>query len=89
MAKKVLKTKRNTAAAIPSESLTLLVVPANMAILADIPTAPKIIRDRRPNLSIVKIAIQDAIQYSVPFKAARRRLRKGDKPMLCSKIVAE
>jgi hypothetical protein len=48
----------------------------------------KIIRVRLPNFSMVKMAIQDAIQYSVPLHAANRRLRKGDRPMFCSNIVA-
>lgn len=41
-----------------------------------------------PNFSIVKIAMKDAKKYSVPFKAARRRLMKLESPMLFSKIVA-
>jgi hypothetical protein len=41
-----------------------------------------------PNFSIVKIAMKEAKKYSVPFSAARRRLRKPERPMLCSKIVA-
>jgi hypothetical protein len=54
----------------------------------DMPAAPNIIRERRPNFSIVKMAIQDAIQYSVPLQAERRRLRKGERPMEFSKMVA-
>jgi hypothetical protein len=37
---------------------------------------------------MVKIAIHDAIQYSVPLQADSRRLRKGERPILFSKIVA-
>lgn len=66
----------------------LLVAPANTAMENDMPAAPKIIRDRRPNLSIVKIAIQLANQYSVPLQADKRRLRKGERPMEFSKMVA-
>jgi hypothetical protein len=65
-----------------------LVVPASTAIDIDMPAAPNIISGRRPNFSIVKIAIHDAIQYSVPLQADNNRLRKGDRPMLFSKIVA-
>lgn len=65
-----------------------LVAPAMTHIDTDIPAAPKIMRARRPNFSIVKMAIQDAIQYSVPFRAERRRLIKGERPILFSKIVA-
>ena len=50
----------------------------------DMPTAPKSIRERRPNLSIVKTAIQDARKYSVPLAAARMRLVKGVRPIYCS-----
>jgi len=42
----------------------------------------------RPNFSMVKIAMKEAKKYSVPFNAARRRLRKPERPMLFSKIVA-
>jgi hypothetical protein len=64
----------------------LLVVPARTAM--DMPAAPKIMSGRRPNFSMVKMAIQDAIQYSVPLQAERRRARKGERPILFSKIVA-
>ena len=73
---------------MPKLSLTLLVVPARTHMLKDMPAAPNIIRLRLPNFSIVKMAIQDAIQYSVPLQAANKRLRKGDSPIFCSKIVA-
>jgi hypothetical protein len=65
-----------------------LVVPARTAMDIDMPAAPNIISGRRPNFSMVKMAIQDAIQYSVPLQADSRRLRKGERPMLVSKIVA-
>jgi hypothetical protein len=65
-----------------------LVVPARTAMDIDMPAAPNIINGRRPNFSIVKIAIHDAIQYSVPLQAESSRLRNGDRPMLFSKIVA-
>jgi hypothetical protein len=70
--------------ALPNE----LVVPARTAMEKDMPAAPNIINGRRPNFSMVKMAIQDAIQYSVPLQADRRRLRKGERPMLFSKMVA-
>ena len=76
-------------AAMPICSLCRLVVPAKTHILNDIPAAPNIINERRPNFSIVKMAIQDAIQYSVPLQAANNLLRNGDRPIFCSKMVAE
>lgn len=84
MAKKVLNTNRNTAAAIPAEPLVVDVQPARIAIEADIPTAPKSMSGRRPNFSIVKTAIQDAAKYSVPLAAARIRARNGLRPILPS-----
>jgi hypothetical protein len=66
----------------------LLVVPARTAMDMDMPAAPNIIRGRRPNFSMVKMAIHDAIQYSVPLQADRSRLRKGERPILFSNIVA-
>jgi hypothetical protein len=66
----------------------LLVVPARTAMDMDMPAAPKIMSGRRPNFSMVKMAIQDAIQYSVPLQAERRRAKKGERPILFSKIVA-
>jgi len=66
----------------------LLVAPAKTAMDIDMPAAPKIIRERRPNFSIVKMAIQLAIQYSVPLQADKRRLRKGERPIEFSKMVA-
>jgi hypothetical protein len=77
-----------TAARPMLELPKLLVVPASTAIDMDMPAAPNIINGRRPNFSMVKIAIHDAIQYSVPLQADRSRLRKGERPMLVSKIVA-
>jgi hypothetical protein len=89
MAKKELNTNRKTVASSPKLALLMLLrAPARMAMDADMPAAPNIIKDRRPNFSIVNIAIQDAIQYSVPLQAERRRLRKGDSPMEFSKMVA-
>lgn len=64
------------------------VAPARTAIDIDIPAAPKIIKERRPNFSMVKMAIHEAIQYSVPLQADNNRLRNGDKPIEFSKIVA-
>lgn len=52
------------------------------------PAAPNNMSLRRPNRSMVKMAMNDARKYSVPLQAARRRLRKLDRPMLFSKIVA-
>ena len=81
--------RRLLTAASPMLALPIeLVVPARTAILMDMPAAPKIINGRRPNFSTVKIAIHDAIQYSVPLQADSSRLRKGDRPILFSKIVA-
>jgi hypothetical protein len=37
---------------------------------------------------MVKMAIQEAIQYSVPLQAARRRLKNGERPRDPSKMVA-
>jgi hypothetical protein len=37
---------------------------------------------------MVKMAMKEAKKYSVPFSAARRRLRKPERPMLFSKMVA-
>ena len=89
MAKKELKTKRKTVARRPKLVLPmLLVAPARTAMDIDIPAAPNIIKERRPNFSIVKMAIQLAIQYSVPLHADKRRLRKGERPMEFSKMVA-
>ena len=89
MAKKELKTKRKTVARRPKLVLPmLLVAPARTAMDIDIPAAPNIIKERRPNFSIVKMAIQLAIQYSVPLYADKRRLRKGERPMEFSKMVA-
>lgn len=64
------------------------VVPARIAIEHAWPIAPNSISFRLPIFSIAKIAIKEAKKYSVPFRAARRRERKGDRPMLCSKMVA-
>jgi len=64
------------------------VAPARIAIDIDIPAAPKIIKERRPNFSMVKMAIHEAIQYSVPLQADKSRLRNGDKPIDCSNMVA-
>jgi hypothetical protein len=89
MAKKELKTKRKTVARRPKLVLPmLLVAPARTAMDIDMPAAPNIIKERRPNFSIVKMAIQLAIQYSVPLHADKRRLRKGERPMEFSKMVA-
>jgi hypothetical protein len=78
------------AAVIPRPVLGFvgLVVPARTAIDIACPAAPNIMRLRRPNFSIVKIAIQDAMKYSVPLHAANKRLRNGESPMFCSNIVA-
>jgi hypothetical protein len=90
IAKNELNTNRKTAAVIPRPVLgfTGLVVAAKTAIAIAWPAAPKSMRLRRPNFSIVKMAIQDAMKYSVPLQAASNRLRKGESPMFCSKIVA-
>ena len=87
-AKQVLKPKRNTVAAIPSEVESLEVVPARTAIQTAWPKAPKSMSLRRPTFSMMKMAIQEAIKYSVPLHAARRRLRKPERPMLFLKMVA-
>ena len=52
------------------------------------PAAPNSMSFLLPNFSIVKIAMKEAKKYSVPFSAARRRLRKPERPILFSKIVA-
>lgn len=81
MAKNVLKTKRNTVWAIPAlvpfevpEWVEeILSVMARITIESDMPMAPKIIRVRRPNLSTVNTATQEAMKYSVPLRAEIRR----------------
>lgn len=89
-AKKELKTNKKTAAAIPALLFTseYLLVAASTIMEPDIPTAPKIISLRRPNFSIVKMAIHEAMKYSVPFNAASRRLMKLDKPMRTNSVAA-
>lgn len=89
-AKNELKTKRNTAAAMPALLLTseYLLVAASTTIEPDMPTAPKSISLRRPNFSMVKMAIQEAMKYSVPFNAASRRLKKLDRPMRTKSVAA-
>ncbi len=66
----------------------LLVAPARMAMDIEQPAAPNIIKERRPNLSMVKMAIHDANQYSVPLQAESKRLRNGERPILFWKMVA-
>lgn len=88
IAKKLLNTKRKTAATIPFVVPPDALVPARTAIDAAWPAAPNSIKDLRPKRSIVKTATQEAIKYSVPFRAASRRLRKPERPMRCLKIVA-
>lgn len=83
MAKKVLKTKRNTVAVTPYVVLSLGAplgsvvpvdtVPARMAIDAIMPKAPNSIRVRRPVLSISGRATKEAKKYSVPLAAANSR----------------
>lgn len=92
-AKKLLNTNKKTAAAIPADTcrgsvLGMEVVPAKTAMEHAWPIAPKSMSFRRPTRSMVKMAIKEARKYSVPLSAARSRERKGDSPMLCSKIVA-
>lgn len=70
----------------------VLVVPARTAMDIDMPAAPKSISGRRPKRSIVKMAIQDAIQSKAcqskdfhgierPMTHIRCRLRlKGGEP---------
>lgn len=89
-AKKELKTNKKTAAAMPALLLTSenLLVAASTTIEPDMPTAPKSINLRRPNFSIVKMAIQEAMKYSVPFNAASRRLIKFDSPMRTNSVAA-
>ena len=86
-AKKLLNTNRKIAATIPSVVSVREVVPARTAMLAAWPMAPKSISLRRPNFSMVKIAMREARKYSVPLQAARRRLRKSERPIRW-KIVA-
>jgi hypothetical protein len=81
-AKKVLKTNKNTAAAIPGLlSPSKLVVMAKTIIEIDIPAAPINISGRRPTFSIMKMGIRDARKYSVPLQAARIRDVKPSIPM--------
>ena len=62
---------RNSAATIPGPLPPRLVMMARMTMDMDIPAAPNSISCRRPNFSIVKTAIHEAIKYSVPLAAAR------------------
>ncbi len=92
-AKKELKTKRNTAAAIPAPELSLFagsaaqLVPVNIAIVNACPNAPKIINFLLPKCSIVKKANHEAMKYSVPLQAAKILEFKGLIPIYCWKIV--
>ena len=88
-AKKELKTKRKTAAAIPVFLFVCAVVPARTAMDMACPAAPKIMSFRRPAFSMMKIAINEASQYSVPFRAASKREVKPERPMPVSNMVAE
>ena len=88
-AKNELKTNRNTAATMPRLALPVTdVVPAKTAIDAACPAAPNSMSFRRPKRSMVKMATHEAMKYSVPFRAASSLLKKGESPMLFSKIVA-
>lgn len=95
MAKNVLKTKRKTVWAIPALVPfgvcllfeEILSVMARMTIESDMPTAPKSIRERRPNFSTVNTAIHEAIKYSVPLRAAIRRDMVALMPILFSSRV--
>ena len=87
MAKKVLKMKRKTVDAMPELGVPIESVMARMTILPDIPAAPNSISWRRPNLSMVKTAIQEAAKYSVPLQAAMRRERKSERPTCPCRIV--
>ena len=64
MAKNVLKRNKKRADAIPNPLLGWLFITASITIHRDIPTAPKSIKCRLPNLSMVNTAIQDARKYS-------------------------
>jgi hypothetical protein len=57
-------------------------------MLTACPVAPNNINFRRPNFSMVKMAMNEARKYSVPLQAARSRERKGDRPMLFWNTVA-
>lgn len=89
-AKKELKTNKKTAAAMPALLLTseYLLVAVSTTMERDMPTAPKSISLRRPNFSMVKTAIHEAMKYSVPFSAASRRLVKLDRPMRTNSVAA-
>lgn len=80
MAKKVLKTKRKTIPAIWYGGSLLELTPARIAIVAACPAAPKSMSFRRPTRSTRKTAGQEAMKYSVPFRAARSRDMKLVKP---------
>lgn len=89
-AKNELKTNRKTAAVMPAPLLTseYLLVAARTTIDNDMPTAPKIINLRRPILSMVKMAMSDAMKYSVPLSAARSRLVKLERPIRTKMVAA-
>ena len=70
IAKKVLNPKRKIMDAMPALDVPMLSVIARTTMQSDIPAAPKSIRPRRPNRSMVKTEIQEAAKYSVPLHAA-------------------
>lgn len=88
MAKKVLNTKRKTAATTPGPDPPTDVTAARTTIDNDIPTAPNSINGRLPIFSIRNTGIQEARKYSVPLQAARMRDKNGDSPISFSYIVA-
>lgn len=87
IAKKVLKTKRKTVLPIPAFGPLMLAVIAKTTMDSDIPAAPNSIRERRPNLSIVKTAIQEARKYSVPLAPAMIRESSPERPTWPSSTV--
>jgi hypothetical protein len=79
-AKNELKTKRSTMPAIWFGLAVEAPTPASAAMVAACPAAPKSISFRRPTLSTKKTAGHEAMKYSVPLRAARRRDMNGDMP---------
>jgi hypothetical protein len=87
IAKQELKTKRKTAAATSPPGVWRLAVIAKIIIEIDMPAAPKSIKVRRPNFSIVNTATHEARKYSVPLQAETIREVTRSIPSRCSKMT--
>lgn len=95
IAKKELKTNKNTVAVTPyvvdrlgapfSSTSPVDVVPAKTAMETIMPTDPNSMSLRRPVRSIRGRATREAKKYSVPLRAANSRDMVGPNPRLFSK----